>query len=154
IAEKRGFPLQYHIVNRYKYSINDWISGIVGTARPVKFWNEIKYKSRIDVEKLPYRASNNKIYQMDFADSTNLLKITRLTKDYRAIVGLEELLTIQNKITDGHVYIIGMKAHDGLFKVGVTTNIKKRLSMVTTYNPFDPYYEMHICTEKYREIED
>ena len=86
IATDYNFPLQYHQTpdDVILYSIQDWVAGVGQTAEPRDFW--AKLKKRLKASKfqlwtpcpqLPYRASNGKTYQMDFADDVTLYRITQ-----------------------------------------------------------------------------
>jgi len=84
IANNEAFPLQHYKPTatqpNYLYSVQDWIGGIALTENPRDFWNKLK-KRTVDVastvQKLPYKSSNGKTYQMDFATDENLYRITQ-----------------------------------------------------------------------------
>lgn len=54
-----------------------------------------------------------------------------------------------NKVRCGFVYMVSNPAFPGIFKVGMTTNLNKRLS---TYQTGDPYRSYKV--ENYRFVED
>lgn len=66
------------------YAVQDWIRGIAVTEEPRKFWHDIKRRSEkagielsVRCRQLPYKASNGRIYQMDYADAETLYLITQ-----------------------------------------------------------------------------
>jgi hypothetical protein len=87
IAAQYEFPLAYkdHDDGRRYYAVQDWIKGVATPAtHPGHYWNEMKKrlkKSGIEISiwcvKLPYRASDGKNYQMDYADAEALYRITQ-----------------------------------------------------------------------------
>ena len=87
IASEYGFALQCHTQDddTVVYAVQDWIAGIAQATAARDFWQ--KLKKRLDKTgyselyarclQLPYRASNGKTYQMDFADDETLYQITQ-----------------------------------------------------------------------------
>jgi hypothetical protein len=84
IASNERFALQHYepsdSQSDYLYSIQDWIAGVSQTENVRDFWNKLK-KRTVDmastVQKLPYKSSNGRTYQMDFADDETLYRITQ-----------------------------------------------------------------------------
>src|SRR6185369_13973733 len=86
IAKEWAFTLAYvdqdGNPSNYLYSINDWVKGLTGTPKPPRLLKELfdsneQLKSTILLQKLPYKASNNKTYQMDFTDAKGLYLIAQ-----------------------------------------------------------------------------
>jgi hypothetical protein len=94
IAAHYGFPLAQkdHDDGKRYYAVQDWILGIAQTANAHSLWARLKKRARKMAEEasegqlvpwwnqlvqLPYRASNGKTYQMDFADAETLYRITQ-----------------------------------------------------------------------------
>jgi hypothetical protein len=80
-----AFPLQFHDVEgtRY-YAVQDWIRGVALVQDPGDFWFKMRSRlKKINFElstlcrKLPYVASNNREYKMDFAAAETLYQITQ-----------------------------------------------------------------------------
>jgi len=92
----------------YLYSINDWVKGVTGTAQPSRLLNELfdsteELKSSILIEKLPYKASNNKTYQMDFTDAKGLYRIAqelRSTKSRPQLDAIKQYLAAAGVLVD------------------------------------------------------
>jgi len=85
IAERCGFALARHDVEdkRY-YAVQDWLVGVAQTSNPRQFLMQLKKrlkKAGFELStlclQLPYRASNGKEYQMDYADAETLYLITQ-----------------------------------------------------------------------------
>lgn len=85
IAQQYSFPLQHHQVSDdvMLYSIQDWIMGVAQTGEPQQAKNIFQYiKKRAGsvlstLTKMPYTASDGKVYKMDFADDVALYSITQ-----------------------------------------------------------------------------
>lgn len=83
LAQDYQFPLQHHLVdNEPFFAVQDWIRGLTRSKSPSRLWYQIKRRTAAkDVKfdgrilKLPYRASNGRLYQMDFAEWKPLCEI-------------------------------------------------------------------------------
>lgn len=85
IAHKYHFPLQhYEQESSNLYAVQDWIAGVAQTAKPRKFWDDLKRRAKkaglqlsARCGQLPYTAADGKTYQMDYADAETLYLITQ-----------------------------------------------------------------------------
>lgn len=85
IADKNHFPLQlYDTDNGRVYAVQDWIKGIAQTDNPRRFWTDLKNRARkagnelyARCVQLPYKATDGKKYQVDYADAEMLYLITQ-----------------------------------------------------------------------------
>jgi hypothetical protein len=107
IANKCHFRLAFiQIDGKIYYSIQDWIKGLTD-ANPRTLWADIgrrnDLKSNMIIKKLPYTASNNKTYQMDFTDDTGLYMIVqylRITKKRPLLDELKRFLAEAGAFVD------------------------------------------------------
>lgn len=84
-ADLYDFELQHYIQENGSilYSVQDWIMGVAQTQEAQRAKNIFQLAKRRTTSfleklvKLPYRASNGKTYQMDFADEETLYQITQ-----------------------------------------------------------------------------
>lgn len=86
IAAQYGFSLQHHTLedDTVVYAVQDWIAGVAQTDEPRKFHDQLKRRAKkaglelsSSYRQLPYRATNSKTYQMDFASDETLYVITQ-----------------------------------------------------------------------------
>lgn len=107
VAEKWGFPLQYHIVDNICYfSIIDWIAG-VGTSDNVnasKMWVYMQQnQTSISTRTLSYKGKDGKNYQRDYANDISLYDIAqnmRATKDRPALKAIQDYLSQAGSLLD------------------------------------------------------
>ncbi len=126
IASEYNFGLQHHEVDGVGYySITDWLAGVSGNAdgrQATKQWTEIQRrlkKAEIQlstrVGQLPYRASNNKTYQRDFATDVGLYQITqRMAADTGLRNKILELMAVSLKTQDDEFINPDLKIQRGL----------------------------------------
>src|SRR5579859_4330293 len=87
IAERYDFKLaylDYEDGNRY-YAVQDWIVGVAQTDSPRRFWSDLQKRLKKagltqlydSCVQLPYRATNGRFYQMDYAKAETLYQITQ-----------------------------------------------------------------------------
>ncbi len=80
-----AFPLQFHDVEGIRYyAVQDWILGVAQTDNARTFWDKMKNRlkrAKIQLSppclQLPYLATNNKRYKLDFAAAEALYVITQ-----------------------------------------------------------------------------
>ena len=85
IARKYGFDLQrYETEQGNYYAVQDWIAGVAQSDNPRVYWSAMKRRAKADekqmftaCKQLPYRATDGKDYQMDFASEATLYYITQ-----------------------------------------------------------------------------
>lgn len=88
VAERWGFPLQYHTIDEVQYySVLDWIRGVAQDNTPKATsdrWTAMKRRfKQIGNEtptwcrSLPYKAADNKNYRRDYTDAQGLYSITQ-----------------------------------------------------------------------------
>src|SRR5262249_52400792 len=86
IAEQYNFPLAYldHIDGNRFYAVQDWIKGVAQTDNARRFWSDLQKRLKkagntlyASCVQLPYRASNGRTYQMDYARAETLYQITQ-----------------------------------------------------------------------------
>lgn len=85
IAERCGFALAHHdIEGKRYYAVQDWLMGVAQPAEARKFWDALKRRlKKVGIElstlcrQLPYRASDGKTYQVEYADAETLYLITQ-----------------------------------------------------------------------------
>jgi hypothetical protein len=83
LARQYAFPLQHHLINGAPFfAVQDWISGLTRAKSPSRLWYQIKRRAATRgfafggrIVKLPYRAANGRVYQMDFAELKPLYEI-------------------------------------------------------------------------------
>lgn len=99
VADKWGFPLQYHLVGEeYYFSVQDWISGLTHSQVPRKIWTYVKNQLSSHARQfnqMSYKASNGKTYQMDFATEHGLYLIAEeleTTQDRQALSDIKAFL--------------------------------------------------------------
>jgi hypothetical protein len=159
IAAQYGFPLAHkdHDDGRRYYAVQDWIAGVAQPAsHPGQFWNEMKkrYSYLVSLcQKLPYRASDGKSYQMDHAQAEGLIEIARRmareTGIARAV--LEGTPPSQGKATG--VYIFSIWEMPGYYKIGVSKDVQRRLADYNTAMPFTVVLEYWVEYSNYRFVE-
>jgi hypothetical protein len=141
------FPLQFHDVEGVRYyAVQDWILGVAQTEYARRFWTQIKgrlKKARIELYppliKLPYLATNNNHYQLDFATAsiiwTITLSMSRSTGIVSHLLGYKrDTLEIKR---NRYVYFIGLDGLPNYVKIGKTGEIQKRLGEIGTNIPFE-----------------
>lgn len=86
IAAQYGFSLQHHTQDddTIVYAVQDWIAGVGQSDQPARFWKDLQKRAKktgtelfASCVQLPYRASNGRTYQMDFATDETLYLITQ-----------------------------------------------------------------------------
>lgn len=81
IASMYEFKLAYHDVkNERYYAVQDWITGIVPSPNVRNLWNMMKRRYPqlyTTCVQLPYIASDNKSYKMDYGNAETLYLITQ-----------------------------------------------------------------------------
>lgn len=85
VARQWGFPLQHHNVDEtLYYSVQDWIMGIleVDSQFAAGVWrNASTMKATCIVQKLPYKATNGRTYQMDFVVDETLYLLVQYVRN-------------------------------------------------------------------------
>lgn len=147
IAQRWGFPLQYHEIDgTCFYSVHDWLNGI-GVSNARRYWRDIQSRTRIPLQpvKRPYSASNGKQYQMHFMNAPDLLRVTRNEPARRHVTWEILLGDIPQPVASQYVYVIGLRDAPGVYKIGIASNPARRLESIRCHNPFSPYF--HLCIE-------
>jgi hypothetical protein len=83
LARNYAFPLQHHVIGGQPFfAVQDWIGGLTDCKSPSRLWSQIKRRATAKgfafsgrILKLPYRAANGRVYQMDFAELKPLYEI-------------------------------------------------------------------------------
>jgi len=98
VADKWNFSLTY-IEGEYGflYSVRDWVAGLVGEENVNQTLKNMRRTSELVFSKhqLPYKASNEKTYQMEFTDEDGLYQIAqylRVTKERASLREIKDYL--------------------------------------------------------------
>jgi hypothetical protein len=111
VARQWSFNLAYVDQNgnpsSYLYALNDWIKGLTGTSQPSRLVNELfdsteELKAAILLKKLPYKATNNKTYQVDF---TNAEGLYRIAQELRSLKSRPQLDAIKHYLAAAGVLV-------------------------------------------------
>jgi hypothetical protein len=103
VAKKWDFPLAFHIVDdKYFYAIQDWVRGLTETEDIRLLWGQFKKQEHwnqmlISNQRLPYRASDGKVYQRDYTIDENLYTIAQYLRVTRARPVLNEIRQFLSK---------------------------------------------------------
>lgn len=110
VAERWGFPLQYHNVDEVLYySVQDWLRGLTGEEDVRKLWTKIQADAllnnqmSISSRHLPYIATDGKTYQRDFATDETLYQIAgnlRSTAKRPALKAIKDFLAKSGVLVD------------------------------------------------------
>jgi hypothetical protein len=101
VAQKWNFPLAYvEYKDTLVYAIQDWIRGLTGTENPNRVWSDTKRSIKQiqlfdSIVPLPYKASDNKTYQVEHIDDKGLYLIAqglRVTKSRPALAAIKRFL--------------------------------------------------------------
>lgn len=90
------------------------------------------------------KTKSNEMYAMKLA-GLSLLKLNTQREDQQEVVVKRTV----SKTSSGIVYLISNPAFDGFLKIGITKDLKSRLSSYQTYDPFKRFKVEH-----YRVVAD
>jgi hypothetical protein len=96
VADKWQFPLAWHIQDDgVYYSAQDWLRGILGTQDVRVAWQDVKrlagFRLYDSIIQLPYKATNGRVYQMDFVPDTALYLIAQHVRTTKSRPVLDEI---------------------------------------------------------------
>jgi hypothetical protein len=81
IASTHKFPLQSHDTDHGRvYAVQDWMRGVMKKDDVRADWKHMQKRATEllnSLQQLPYKASNGRTYQMDYADAEGLYAITQ-----------------------------------------------------------------------------
>jgi hypothetical protein len=120
VAKKWNFPLAFHIVEgKYMYAIQDWVRGLVGEDDIRHLWSKFK-RENPSIEtlssrsRLPYKATDGKIYQRDYVNDAGLYLIAQHLRVTRARPVLNE---IREFLAKAGVFIDDMRRDEDLIVI-------------------------------------
>jgi hypothetical protein len=120
VAKKWNFPLAYHIVDgKYFYAIQDWVRGLLGVDDIRTIWAAFKKQDQWNemfnsVERLPYKATDGKVYQRDYTITENLYTIAQYLRVTRARPVLHE---IREFLSKAGVFVDEMRRDENLIVI-------------------------------------
>jgi|GEM_PF-1429739 len=144
IADLYGFKLAFvdHTNGNRYYAVQDWINGVTQTAQARSYWGKLQIRLKkagneltARCVKLPYYASNDRVYHMDFATAEVLIAITR---GMGRQTGIRDLIlgeSTRAAIISGYVYVLHFEPHSGEYKIGIAANLEQRMKIYRTENP-------------------
>jgi hypothetical protein len=149
IADLWKFPLAYvEKDDVILYAVPDWITGIGQTDTPRRYWSDLRIRAKKQgvifdtvCRKLPYRASDDKMYQMDYVDARTLFIITAHMSTTTGIAthvlnGQMPSKSTIAKSDHGYIYLLSFVETHGYYKIGKTQDIQRRINGISTNVPF------------------
>lgn len=141
IAAQWNFPLAHkdHDDGKRYYAVQDWVAGVGDTPHVRTFWQKMKHRYPYLAtlcQKLPYRASNGKSYQMDYAQAEGLLEITRRMARETGIARCILEGTPSSRAKTATIYLFSIREMPGYYKIGVSKDVQRRLADYNTAMPF------------------
>jgi hypothetical protein len=105
VAKQWEFPLAYHVDKdgKYWYAVQDWLRGLIQKDDVRKLWSDIQIQMSDSIRRLPYEASDGKIYERDYIEDKGLYLIAqnlRSTKERPLLKKIKEFLAKSGAFVD------------------------------------------------------